>query len=146
MSTFVLVHGAWQSPGTWDLLTPLLEKHGRRVITPILTGLGTDQKRLSPDISLTQHIEDVTMELSRFPDPVILVGHSYAGMIISGVAERNPTQVQRLVFLDALFRKMGKACWTCFRLRRAPIFARSRKSMEMGGGCQAGRANLISGD
>ena len=109
MSTFVLVHGAWQSTGTWDLLTPLLEKHGHRVITPILSGLGTDQKRLSPDITLTQHIENVTHELSRLPDPVILVGHSYAGMIISGVAERNPTQLRRLVFLDGFIPENGQS-------------------------------------
>jgi pimeloyl-ACP methyl ester carboxylesterase len=87
----------------------LLEKHGHRVITPILTGLGTDQKRRSPDITLTQHIEDVALELSKFPDPVILVGHSYAGMIISGVAERNPTQVQRLVFLDGFIPENGQS-------------------------------------
>ncbi len=109
MSTFVLVHGAWQSTGTWDLLTPLLEKHGHRVITPMLSGLGTDQKRLSPDITLTQHIENVTHELSRLPDPVILVGHSYAGMIISGVAERNPTQLRRLVFLDGFIPENGQS-------------------------------------
>jgi pimeloyl-ACP methyl ester carboxylesterase len=101
MATLALVHGAWQSNGTWDLLGPLLEKHGHRVITPVLTGLGTDRSRLSPDTTLQQHVEDVLVELSKSPDRVILVGHSYAGMIISGVAERNPTQVRRLVFLDA---------------------------------------------
>jgi pimeloyl-ACP methyl ester carboxylesterase len=101
MSTFILVHGAWQSTGTWDLLTPLLEKHGHRVMTPVLTGLGTDQSRLSPNITLKQHVEDISVEVSKSPDRVILVGHSYAGMIISGVAETNPAQVQRLVFLDA---------------------------------------------
>jgi pimeloyl-ACP methyl ester carboxylesterase len=101
MSTFILVHGAWQSTGTWDLLAPLLEKHGHKVITPILTGLGTDQSRLSADITLRQHVEDVSIEVSKSSDPVILVGHSYAGMIITGVVETHPTQVRRLVFLDA---------------------------------------------
>jgi len=81
-------------------LVPLLEAQGHKVITPVLTGLGTDQSRLSPDITLRHHVEDVSRSL---PDrsEVILVGHSYAGMIISGVAERNPTQVGRLIFLDA---------------------------------------------
>ena len=69
MSTFVLVHGAWQSTGAWDLLVPLLETHGHTVITPVLSGLGTDQSRLSPDITLRQHIEDVARELSNRPDP-----------------------------------------------------------------------------
>ncbi len=101
MSTFVLVHGAWQSTGTWDLLRPLLENQGNRVITPVLSGLGADQKRLSPEITLRQHVNDVSVELSKCADTVVLVGHSYAGMIISGVVELDPNHVRRLVFLDA---------------------------------------------
>ncbi len=108
MSTFVLVHGAWQSTGTWDLLVPLLEKSGHKVITPVLTGLGTDQRRLSPAITLRQHVEDVARELSRLAGPVMLVGHSYAGMIISGVVEANPTRVERLAFLDAFIPEDGQ--------------------------------------
>jgi pimeloyl-ACP methyl ester carboxylesterase len=109
MSTFALVHGAWQSVGTWDLLAPLLRKHGHGVITPVLRGLGTDQDRLSRDITLLQHIEDVMLELSKLNERVILVGHSYAGMIISGVIESNPTQVQRLVFLDGFIPEDGQS-------------------------------------
>lgn len=108
MSTFVLVHGAWQSTGTWDLLVPLLEQQGHRVSTPVLAGLGTDQSRLSPDITLRHHIEDVSRSLFGLP-AVVLVGHSYAGMIISGVAESNPAQVQRLVFLDAFIPEDGQS-------------------------------------
>jgi pimeloyl-ACP methyl ester carboxylesterase len=78
----------------------LLEEQGHKVITPVLTGLGTDQRRLSPDITLRCHVEDVSRSLPNRPE-VILVGHSYAGMIISGVAENNPNQIRRLIFLDA---------------------------------------------
>ena len=67
MSAFVLVHGAWQSTGTWDLLTPLLQEHGHTVVAPVLSGLGTDQNRLSPEISLRQHVEDVSRELPTMP-------------------------------------------------------------------------------
>ncbi|SRR5579862_2061594 len=109
MSTFVLVHGAWQSASTWDLLSPLLEKCGHRVITPVLSGLGTDQRHLSPEISLQQHIADVSLALSKVSDHVVLVGHSYAGMIISGVVEANPTRVERLVFLDAFIPDDGQS-------------------------------------
>jgi pimeloyl-ACP methyl ester carboxylesterase len=109
MSTFVLVHGAWQSIGTWDRLVPLLENLGHKVITPVLSGLGTDQSHLSREISLRQHVEDVSRELSKLPGQVVLVGHSYAGMIISGVVETNPTQVQRLVFLDAFIPEDGQS-------------------------------------
>jgi len=107
-ATFVLVHGAWQSRGTWDLLVPLLEKHGHAVITPVLSGLGTDQGRLSPETKLRQHVEDVARELSAASDPVVLVGHSYAGMIISGVVETNPARVERLVYLDAFIPEHGQ--------------------------------------
>jgi len=109
MATFMLVHGAWQSNGTWDLLAPLLQAHGHRVIRPVLSGLGTDESRLSPDITLQQHVEDVSVELSRVTERVILAGHSYAGMIISGAAERNPGQVRRLVFLDAFIPEDGQS-------------------------------------
>ncbi|MGB8762771.1 MAG: alpha/beta hydrolase [Candidatus Sulfotelmatobacter sp.] len=109
MSTFVLVHGAWQSAATWDRLTPLLEKRGHKVTTPVLTGLGTDQGRLSADVTLRQHVEDVSQELSRRAGTVILVGHSYAGMIISGAIEANPDRVERLVFLDAFIPEDGQS-------------------------------------
>lgn len=55
MSTFVLVHGAWQSAGTWDRVVPLLGEHGHKVVTPVLRGLGPDQQRFSSDITLGQH-------------------------------------------------------------------------------------------
>ena len=108
MSTFVLVHGAWQSTGTWDRLIPLLEMRGHTVITPVLSGLGTDESRLSPDITLRQHVEGVSRELPGLAGQVILVGHSYAGMIISGVVETNPDRVRRLVFLDAFLPEDGQ--------------------------------------
>jgi pimeloyl-ACP methyl ester carboxylesterase len=108
MSAFVLVHGAWQSTGTWDLLTPFLQSQGHRVVTPVLSGLGTDQHRLSSAITLRQHVEDVSTELSRLGDKTILVGHSYAGMVISGVVEANASKVQGLVFLDAFIPEDGQ--------------------------------------
>ncbi len=109
MSTFVLVHGAWQSSGTWDLLIPLLEQRGHRVIAPVLTGLGSDHKSLSPETHLRQHIEDVSIELGKLSERVILVGHSYAGMIISGVMETSPTHIERLVFVDGFLPEDGQS-------------------------------------
>jgi pimeloyl-ACP methyl ester carboxylesterase len=109
MSRFALVHGAWQSVATWDLLTPLLEGSGHKVITPILRGLGTDQTRLSSDVTLSQHVEDVSIQVSASPEKVILVGHSYAGMIISGVVEAIPDKVHRLVFVDGFIPEDGQS-------------------------------------
>ena len=109
MSTFVLVHGAWQTAGTWDLLVPLLEKQGHEVVTPALSGLGANQSQLTPDITLLQHVEDVSLACSKLLNKVVLVGHSYAGMIISGVVETNPAQVQRLVYIDAFIPEDGQS-------------------------------------
>ena len=108
MSTFILVHGAWQSIGTWDRLCPLLQRDGHKVITPILRGLGTDQSHLTGDITLHWHIEDVAAELAALPGTAVLVGHSYAGMIISGAAEAYPDKVNRLVYLDAFIPEDGQ--------------------------------------
>src|SRR5690349_1489491 len=99
MSTFVLVHGAWQSSGTWDLVAPLVQKHGHEVIIPILRGLGIDQNHLTADVTLHQHVEDVSRALATVADKAVLVGHSYAGMVISGAVESSPSKVQALVFL-----------------------------------------------
>ena len=88
MATFILVHGAWQTIATWDLVTPKLEAAGHRVVVPRLSGLENDSTPLSPAIGLQTHIDDVLGSLAgdNFGDAV-LVGHSYAGMIISAVAE-----------------------------------------------------------
>jgi len=108
MSTFILVHGAWQSSGTWDLLTPLLQIHGHEVITPILRGLGVDHIHLTPDVTLSHHVEDVSKALAEVGDKAVLVGHSYAGMVISGAVESCPTKVHTLVFLDAFVPEDGQ--------------------------------------
>jgi len=108
MSTYVLVHGAWQSTGTWDLIVPLLTTRGQKTLTPVLTGLGTDAQHLSGEVTLQQHINDVSNSLAQESN-VILVGHSYAGMIVSGVAEKHPDKIQRLVFLDAFVPENGNS-------------------------------------
>jgi pimeloyl-ACP methyl ester carboxylesterase len=108
MSTFILVHGAWQSSGTWDLLIPWLERQGHEVITPTLKGLGSDQTRLTSDITLRHHIEDVSKVLEAVGDKAVVVGHSYAGMVISGAVESNPTKIEALVFLDAFIPEDGQ--------------------------------------
>jgi pimeloyl-ACP methyl ester carboxylesterase len=108
MSTFVLVHGAWQSHETWDLLAPLLVKRGHRVVTPVLTGLGTDQSRLTSKITLRHHVDDVAAALAKLSEGAVLVGHSYAGMIISGAVESSPIKVAQLVFIDAFVPEDGQ--------------------------------------
>jgi pimeloyl-ACP methyl ester carboxylesterase len=100
--TVVIVHGAWGGGWDWKDTADVLESRGFDVYRPTLTGLGERRHLLSPDIGLTTHIDDVVNVL-RFEqlDDVLLVGHSYGGMVITGVAEAVPERIARLVYFDA---------------------------------------------
>ncbi|GLZ38048.1 alpha/beta fold hydrolase [Actinokineospora sp. NBRC 105648] len=109
MATFLLVHGAWHSGRSWDRVVPLLEAAGHRVLAPSLTGYGDKAHLLGPEVGLGTHVDDVTglIEAEDLRD-VVLVGHSYAGMVISGVVNRVPNRIAHLVFLDAMVPEDGE--------------------------------------
>ncbi|WIY06673.1 alpha/beta fold hydrolase [Amycolatopsis mongoliensis] len=107
MSTFLLVHGAWHSGRCWDRVVPRLESAGHRVLAPSLTGYGDRAHLLSPEVGLGTHVDDVAGLLGDEHD-VVLVGHSYAGMVISGAAHRVPERIAHLVFLDAMVPEDGE--------------------------------------
>ncbi len=108
--TFVLVHGAWHGGWCWRRVVRLLTDAGHEVFTPTLTGLGERAHLLRPDIDLDTHIQDVLMLLEMEDlKEVVLVGHSYGGMVITGVADRAPARIRRLVYLDAFIPENGKA-------------------------------------
>jgi pimeloyl-ACP methyl ester carboxylesterase len=102
VATFVIVHGAWSGAHAWWKVRPLLRAAGHEVFTPSLTGLGERAHLTSPDIDLDTHIQDVVglLEYEDLQD-VTLVGHSYGGMVVSGVADRLPERLAQLVYLDA---------------------------------------------
>lgn len=107
--TFVLIHGAWHGGWCWQLLAPLLEARGHQVIAPTLAGMGERSSELSDDITLDTHIDEVVDLLDRRRvQNAVLVGHSYAGVVISGVADRVPHRLRRLVFLDAVLVENGQ--------------------------------------
>lgn len=108
MSTFVLIHGAWHGGWCWDKLTPLLERAGHRVIAPDLPGLGKDQTPLV-EVSLQTWVDNVGQILAAQPEPVILVGHSRGGIIISQVAESHPDKIKTLVYLAAFLLRDGES-------------------------------------
>ena len=110
VAMFVLVHGAWHGAWSWQKLTPLLRGMGHQVFTPTLTGLGQRSHLLTPEVGLDTHIQDIVavLEYEDLKD-VILVGHSYGGMVISGVAERAGSRVAQLVYLDAFMPEDGKS-------------------------------------
>jgi pimeloyl-ACP methyl ester carboxylesterase len=112
MSTFVLVHGGGHGGWCWQRLAPLLRAAGHDVYTPTLTGLGERSHLLSPDIDLDTHINDVVGVL-KYEDlsDVILVGHSYGGMVITGAADRALSRVGHLVYLDAAIPRDGESLY-----------------------------------
>lgn len=110
MATFVLVHGAWHGGWCWRRVTPLLGAAGHAVFTPTLTGLGERSHLGGPGVNLSTHIQDVVNLLFyEGLERVTLVGHSYAGMVITGVAERVPERLVQLVYLDAFVPADGQA-------------------------------------
>jgi len=107
---FVLVHGAWHGGWCWKKVKTILENQGFSVYTPTLTGLGERSHLLSEEIGLDTHIQDIVSVLE-YEDlkNVVLVGHSYGGMVITGVAGRSAERISHLVYLDAFLPENGKA-------------------------------------
>ncbi|MFD4195524.1 alpha/beta fold hydrolase [Amycolatopsis thermoflava] len=110
MTTYLLVHGAWHTGECWTRVTPLLEAAGHRVLAPTLTGYGDTAHLAGPEVGLDTHVADVT-GLIREEDltDVVLVGHSYAGLVISSVANELPDRIARLVYLDAMVPEDGES-------------------------------------
>ncbi len=110
MANFVLVHGAWHGGWCWRRVADRLAAAGHRVFCPTLTGLGERAHLLTPAVGLDTHIEDVVglLEAEELTD-VVLVGHSYAGIVITGVADRAKARLRRLVYLDSAVVEDGHA-------------------------------------
>lgn len=110
MANFVLVHGAWIGGWYWRPIVQALRKLGHEAYAPTLTGLGERIHLMSPSINLDTHIADVVnlIKCEELSD-IVLVGHSYGGMVITGVADALPDRIASLVYLDAFVPKNGEA-------------------------------------
>ncbi|MDA0264154.1 MAG: alpha/beta fold hydrolase [Chloroflexi bacterium] len=114
MASFVLVHGAWHGGWCWNKVAPLLRKTGADVYAPTLTGLGERTHlngHMDPaDITLDVHIQDIVqmMRYERLED-VVLVGHAYAGMVITGVAEVCPERISHMVYVNGVIPSDGES-------------------------------------
>lgn len=109
-ANFVLVHGAWHGGWAWQPVAQRLRSAGHRVTTPTLTGLGERSHLVEAETNLATHVEDLVLHL-RMEDltNVILVGHSYGGMVVSGVLTRSADRVGKAVYLDALVPEAGES-------------------------------------
>ncbi|OYO03474.1 alpha/beta fold hydrolase [Enemella evansiae] len=110
MSVIVLLHGAWHGGWAWDRVAPQLRAAGHEVYAPTLSGVSDRAHLVSPAMGLETHLIDV-VELIEKHDlrEVLLVGHSYAGMLVSGVADRIPDRIARRVYLDAFLGEDGES-------------------------------------
>ena len=133
MSTFVLVHGAWHGGWCWRWVREHLENQGHLVYTPTMTGVGEKAHMISPDITLDTVINDVIETITDEDlTNVILVGHSFAGPVISSVAERLASRIDQLIYLDAAILENGESMFSCIPQRI--VAERQRQTDETSGG------------
>jgi len=106
MSHYTLVHGAWEESGMWDRVSPILQQRGHKVTAIDLPGHGANKK---PDSVVTtqSYVQALVDVIEKLDDPVILVGHSMNGALISHVAEQVPEKIERLVYVTAFLLKNG---------------------------------------
>jgi pimeloyl-ACP methyl ester carboxylesterase len=110
MKTFILVHGAWHGGWVWVRTAKLLRQGGHEVFTPSLTGLGDRSHLLSPSITLSAHVRDVTNLIESYDlHDAILCGHSYAGLVVAQAADQMPDRVAGVVFIDSFLPEDGMA-------------------------------------
>lgn len=115
--TFVLVHGAWHDSGCWTLLAPLLQAHGHRVVTPDLPGHGSST--LPPARStLKAYVQTLCDVVEGCNEPVILLGHSMAGIAVTETAARLPAHIHRLVYLCAYLPQPGDSVFSLIARNR----------------------------
>ncbi len=110
MANFVLVHGMGAGGWQWREVADQLRQAGHEVITPTLTGLGERAHLLTPEIDLETHITDISsvIECEELSD-VVLVGHSYGGMVVTGAADRQFSNIDTLIYLDAFLPEDGQS-------------------------------------
>jgi pimeloyl-ACP methyl ester carboxylesterase len=119
--TFVIVHGAWGGSWAFKEVERQLRERGHTVYRPALTGQGEKVHLARPDIDLTTHVTDVTNAIlwEQLSD-VVLVGHSYGGMVISGVLEKIPERIGRAIYLDAFVPNDGESASAALGSDRLP--------------------------
>ena len=110
LATILLAHGAWSAAWAWKKMRPLMVASGHVFITPTYTGLGERAHSASPSVDLETHIEDL-LRVLHYEDvrDVVLLAHSYGGMVATGVADRAAARIAHVMYLDAFVPKHGQS-------------------------------------
>lgn len=133
----VLVHGAWHGAWCWARVVPGLLAAGHRVVAPTLTGLGDRAHLFGAAVGLATHVADVlaAIEVEEVRDGFVLVGHSYGGNVVAGVADALRERIGHCVFLDAVVPPPGATRWRWADFNEpADRDARLQAIRERGGG------------
>ena len=120
--TFLVCHGAWGGGWSWKKMHPLMRAGGHRLLTPTYTGLGERQHLANPSIDLETHIQDV-LNVIKYEDlgDIVLLGHSYGGMVATGVADRARDKIAQLIYLDAFVPTDGQSLFDLNEAGRGPM-------------------------
>jgi pimeloyl-ACP methyl ester carboxylesterase len=129
MATYLVAHGAWSAGWAWKKMRPLLRARGHELFTPTYTGLGERAHLASPAIDLETHVADVLGVLQcEDLKNVILVAHSYGGMVATGVADRAHDRIASLVYVDAFAPRDGDSVFSLTPDRQAVMVEAAHKS------------------
>jgi pimeloyl-ACP methyl ester carboxylesterase len=109
MARFVLVPGGWHGGWAFDAVGKVLSSEGHEVQALTLTGMGDEA---STGVNLDRHIDDVVGAIRGCDTSVVLVGHSYGGMVISGAADKEPSRIDAIVYADAYVPDDGASLWS----------------------------------
>jgi pimeloyl-ACP methyl ester carboxylesterase len=120
--TFLVCHGAWSAGWAWKKVHPLMQAAGHRLVTPTYTGLGERVHLANPSIDLETHILDV-LNVIEYEDlrDIVVLGHSYGGMVATGVAERARDRIAQLIYLDAFVPRDGQSLFDINEPGRQPM-------------------------
>jgi pimeloyl-ACP methyl ester carboxylesterase len=131
--TYVLVHGAWHGGWCWSKVASILRARGHTVVTPTQTGLGERAHLLSKTIDLDLFVTDIT-NVIKYEDlnDIVLVGHSFGGNAISGVADAMRERIRQLVYLDAVILENGQSVFS--QLPKDVVETRTKAAQETSGG------------
>ncbi|MBC2887466.1 alpha/beta fold hydrolase [Ochrobactrum sp. CM-21-5] len=125
MATFILIAGGWQGGWSYQSVADILATHGHNVVPITLSGLGDTP---APAANLETHISEVADVVKLHSGDLILVGQSYGGMIVSGVADANPSRIRALVYVDAYVPDSGDSVWSLTTPRFRDMFVAGAKA------------------
>lgn len=125
MATFVLIAGGWQGGWVYEKVVDMLVAHGHEALPVTLSGLGDIP---APSANLDTHIAEVVGIVASRRDEVVIVGQSYAGMVVSGVADAVPSRIRALVYVDAYVPDSGDSVWSLTTPRFRDLFIAGAKA------------------